>query len=468
LMVMTGIGDLEREYISKHGRSKELYERACKCFPSGVTHDSRYAKPFPIYMVKAKGTKKWDVDGNEYIDYVMGHGTLILGYDNEKVTAAIQEQVPKAVHMGSCTELEIEWAETIKKLVPSAHDGFVRATSCGTEAVQMAIRLSRIYTGRDKIVIFGGCYHGKGDNTICGYRGPPFKFYNVRGIPKGVLNDVIVLPLNDLDVVEEALATGEVACLILRGNDQYTKEYIQGVRRLTKQYGVVFILDEVISGFRYALGGAQEYYNVMPDLSTFGKIVGGGVPIGAICGSKDILQYYEFRDDYWNRFVRIAVGGTWNAQPICIVGGIALMNTLSEERNKIYPRLYTIGKRLTESFNDTAEDMGLSALTHALPYDNPVWFGINLLNKPLPPEKRYIWEIGPRSFEDYALRAQYAADTQAYYANYLSLVNNGIFSFGGRSFMPCAIYTDEELEKTEEAFEASLKILKENDLVAKI
>ena len=369
--------------------------------------------------------------------------------------------------MGSCTELEVEWAELIKKIVPSARDGYVRATSCGTEAILMAIRLSRIYTGRNKIVVHLGCYHGKGDLTICAGQGPPIKYYNVRGIPKSVMDDVIVIPFNNLEAAEKALQTGDVACLIIQGNALFTKDYIVGLRKLTSDYGVVFILDEVISGFRYAAGGAQEYYGVVPDLSALGKIPGGGAPIGAICGKKDILQFYEFRDDYWNRFVRIKVGGTWNAQPICIAGGIAAMKIIDEERNKIYPRIYEVGRRLTKSFNDAAEDLGVSAVTSGLPYDNPTLFAINLLKKAVPPEKRHLWQTGPRTFEEYAAKAEFNAGAEAYYANYLNLINNGIFAYGGRTYWLCIKHSDEDVQKTAEAFESSLRILKENNLVAK-
>jgi len=465
---MYKIEDLEKEYISKHQRSKELYMRANNCFPGGVTHDSRFAEPFPIYMEKALGSKKWDVDGNEYVDYVMGHGALLLGYGDERVTAAFREQIEKAVHMGSCTELEIEWAEMIKKLVPSARDGLVRATSCGTEAVQMAIRLSRIYTERKKIVIFGGSYHGKGDNTICAYKGPPFKMFNVRGIPQSILDDVIIVPFNNLEAVEEALATKEVACLILHGNNLYTRDFVKGLRELTTQYGTVFIIDEVISGFRYSAGGAQEYYGVTPDLSVLGKIIGGGAPIGAICGKKEIMDYYSFKDDYWNRFVRVAVGGTWNAQPICICGGIEVMKIIDKNRDTIYPKLYNIGKRLTTRFNELAEDLKVAAVAVGFPPDNPTYFAINLLNRATPPGKEYLWETGPRSFEDYALRAKLIANSRAYYAFYLSMINNGIFPFGKSSFMLCTKHSEEDIKKTEDAFEKSLEILKENNLVGKI
>ena len=459
------IKELEKEYIEKHPRSRELYQRALKCYPSGVTHDARYTEPFPIYTVKAEGVKKWDVDGNEYIDYIMGHGALLLGYGDERVIAALQDQLPKAIHMGSCTELEIEWAELIQEIIPSARNGLVRATSCGTEAVLMAIRLARSYTGREKVVLHAGCYHGKGDTTIYAFTAPPIGVYNVRGIPKGVRDDVIIIPYNNLEMVEEAFETGSVACIVLQGNAPYTKEYIQGLRRLTHQYGVVFILDEVVSGLRYALGGAQEYYGVTPDLSALGKIVGGGAPIGAICGKAEILDLYSFKDDYWNRFVRIRVGGTWNAQPLTIVGGIATMKILKEERNTIYPNLYRIGKRLTKSFNEEAEDLGVAAIASGLPPENPTTFSLNLLNRPIPPEKLYLWETGPKTFEDYRVKDGFKAGKEAFHANYLSLINNGIMSFKGSSFITCTKHTEEDLRKTEEAFAEALRVLKENRLV---
>ena len=256
---MTTIKELETEYIRKHRKSKELYERALNSYASGVTHDARYARPFPIYMAKADGAKKWDVDENEYVDYVMGHGALLFGYNDKRLTAALERVLPY-IHMGSCTELEIEWAEMIKKLVPCARDGFVRACACGGEAVEMAARVARIYTGRDKIVIHGGCYHGKWEEINYGHSGPPYGLCNIRGIPKSVRENVIILPYNNPEALEKAFKTGDVACIFLQGNAPYTKSYMEEVRELTTKYGVVFILDEVVSGFRYAPGGAQEYY----------------------------------------------------------------------------------------------------------------------------------------------------------------------------------------------------------------
>jgi glutamate-1-semialdehyde 2,1-aminomutase len=460
---MTTIEALEKEFVSKHAKSKQLYERARECFPSGVTHDSRIPLgPFPIYASKAVGTKKWDVDGNEYIDYVMGHGALILGYQPDKVLTAFTEQIPKGIHMGASTELEIEWAELIRKLVPSAKDGFVRACSCGSEAADNALRLARIYTGRDKVVLHSGCYHGKGVTYIYGSKA--VKGNNIRGITEGVKEDVITIPSNNLSIVEEVFSTEDVACIFFQGNALYTKEYIEGIRKLTRDYGVVFVLDEVVSGFRYALGGAQGYYGVTPDISILGKIPGGGAPIGAVCGKKEILEFHSRKDSYWNRFIRIAEGGTWNAQPNCIVGGIAMMKILDKERNKIYPRLYEIGKKLTKGINEWAEELGVAALSWGFPIDNPTLLRVSLFNQPVPEDLKTLWKEGPSTFEDYDTKASYAADPKANKAVYFSTINDGVFTYGGTGGVTCAVYTDEEIERTINIYGEALKVVKDNDL----
>ncbi len=464
---MFTVNDLEKEYVEKHGKSKQLYEGAQDVYPSGVSHDARHVRPFPIYATEAKGTKKWDVDGNEYIDYVMGHGALLFGYGDERVQEVLRNQVEKALHIGACTELEIEWAKLIKKLVPSAEGGLVRATSCGSEAVEMAVRLARIYTGRDKIVIHAGAYHGKQASTIYVRRAPPVGVYNVKGIPEGITRDVIVVPFNDLDSVEAAFKTGEVACLIHHCNALYSDEYIRGLRELTDKYGVLLIFDEVVSGFRYSSGGAQGYYNVVPDLTALGKIVGGGAPVGAVCGRRDIMELYSFKDSYWNRFVRIAVGGTWNAQPICIAGGIAMMRIIDAEKDTIYPKIYDMGRRLSGTFNELAEDMGVTAYAHGLPVASPTTISLNFFNKPVPEEKKYLWNTGPKSFQDYETKSKYNVGGVANYAIYLSMMNNGIFTYSGKGGSLCTKYTDEDLQKTEDAFKNTLKVLKDNDLIGK-
>lgn len=463
---MPSVSELEREYVETRPTSRELYDRGRDCFASGLTHDARYATPFPIYAERASGTTKWDVDGNEYVDYIMGHGSLLFGYGYEQVQEAFREQLERAVHMGSATDLEIEWAELIKELVPCAEDGLVRAHSSGSEAIAMAIRLARIHTGREKIVLQAGSYHGKADQVIPAQNGPPFGMRNVRGIPESVRNDAKIVPLNDLDAVERALAEGDVACVLLHCNNLYREEYVEGIRELTETYGAVFIMDEVVSGFRYAAGGAQEYYGVTPDLAVLGKIIGGGAPIGAVCGREELLQYYEMRDDqYWNDYVRIDVGGTWNAQPLSIVGGIATMKRIVEDRETIYPRLYEIGTRLVESFNDLAEDLGVTAHAYGFPPADPTQIKLRFFDRPVPAEHMQLFETGPETFEDYETRASYVAP-QAAYPHYLSMSNNGVHAMHqGQSLITCAEYSEADLRTTEEAFSSSLEMLKENDLV---
>jgi glutamate-1-semialdehyde 2,1-aminomutase len=458
---MCTIGDLEQEYAVKHSRSRYLYQKALTCFPSGVTHSSRFVLPFPIYAVRAEGTRTWDVDGNEYVDYVMGHGTLLLGYGDKRVNAAFQEQIPRAVHMGASTELEIEWAELIQKLVPCARGGLVKATSCGTEANMIAIRMARVYTGRDKIVVHAGCYHGNLDATLYARDGK----HNIRGIPHGVRDDVMIVPYNNLEAVEEAFACGDVACLLLQGNAPYTRKYIEGLRRLTRDYGVLFILDEVVSGFRYAAGGAQEYYGVTPDVATLGKIAGGGAPVGAICGNREIMEIHAFKDDYWNRFVRLTGGGTWNAQPIAIIGGISMMKIIESERGAIYPALYRIGQRLTHSYNQLAQNLGVSAIATGLPPENPTQFDLNFLNGQPPDDLMRIWQEGPNTLQDYDVKRRFTAGSQAVHANYLVMVNSGVSPFSSNRFNPCTKYTEEDLQITETAFDLSLRTLKENKLI---
>lgn len=463
---MSSEHELEQEYINTHPTSKKLYDRGKARFASGVTHDVRHATPFPIYAERASGTRKWDVDGNEYVDYVMGHGSLVFGYGHDRVRSAFEKQVERAVHLGTSTELEIEWAELIEKLVPCAEGGLVRAHSSGSEAVQMAIRLARIHTGREKVVVQAGAYHGKADQVIAAQNGPPFGIRNVRGIPESVRNDVKIVPFNDLNALEQALAGGDVACVLLHCNNLYERAYVEGMRDLTTKYGAVFVMDEVVSGFRYAPGGAQEYYGVTPDVAVLGKIIGGGAPIGAVCGSEEILRYYEIRDDqYWNDYVRISVGGTWNAQPLSIVGGIAAMQLIDEERETIYPQLYEVGTRLVESFNKIAKDLGVTAHAYGLPLDDPTQVKLEFFDRPVPTEDMRLFRTGPETFEEYERRQSYTAP-EAAHLHYLVMSNEGVHAMHqGRSLVTCTEHSESDLQTTEEAFVRSLETLKENDAV---
>ena len=245
------------EYRARHPKSAALWERARTAIPGGITHDIRHLAPFPVYVERARGTRKWDADGHEYIDYWMGHGALFLGHCHPAVVKAIQEQAPRGTHFGACPELEVRWAELVCKLVPSAE--MVRFTMSGTEATHLALRIARAYTGHPKVVKFHGHFHGWHDGAAVGVN-PPYDVPMSAGIPGATLDQVLICPPNDVKAAEGLLARGDVAAVILEpaggqaGTTPTLPGYLQELRALTTRHGVVLIFDEVITGFRYAPG----------------------------------------------------------------------------------------------------------------------------------------------------------------------------------------------------------------------
>ena len=335
---------IEETYRARHPRSLALAERARRAIPGGVTHDIRYLRPFAIYVERASGTRKWDVDGHEYIDYWMGHGALFLGHCHPAVVQAVQQQVARGTHLGASHELEVRWAEWVNRLVPSAE--LTRFTMSGTEATHLAIRLARAFTGRPRIVKFAGHFHGWHDGVVAGVN-PPYEVPLSAGVPGATLDQVVILPPNDIKAVEGALQRGDIAAVILEpaggqaGTTPTLPGYLEALRSLTREHGVLLIFDEVITGFRYAPGGAQQYYGVTPDLTTLAKIVAGGLPGGAVCGRRDVMERLAFRGDAtWDRTERVAHAGTFNANPLSAAAGIATLElcadaSLQERANKL-------------------------------------------------------------------------------------------------------------------------------------
>ena len=253
--------------------SATWYERAKEVFPSGVTHETRFFQPFPIYIARADGSRKWDVDGNEYVDYIGGHGALLLGHGHPAVTAAATEQLRRGTQYGASHELEVRWAELVTEIVPSAEQ--VRFHSSGTEATMMAMRLARAFTGKDVIVKMHGHFHGWHDYAAL-QMAPPYDEPVSVGIPQAVQESVVGVPAGDIAALRAVLdARDDVAGVILLCNGLST-EYLQQVRDLTRERGVILIFDEVVTGFRWAPGGCQEYHGVVPDLTTLAKILAGG------------------------------------------------------------------------------------------------------------------------------------------------------------------------------------------------
>jgi len=320
---------LADRYAAAFPTSKQRFEEAKAVFPCGVTHDTRMMDPFPVYVDRASGSKKWDLDGHELIDYFVGHGALLLGHSPADVVAAVQEQMAKGTHPGACHELEIRWGRFVQELVPSAEK--VRFTGSGTEATLMALRLSRLFTGRPKFLKFHGHFHGWHDYVTVS-SDPPYEAPGVPGVPEGVSACCVAVPPNDLNRVEDALkADPQIGAVILEptgghwGAVPIRGDFLKGLRDLCTRYERVLIFDEVITGFRVSPGGAQEYYGVTPDLTSLAKILAGGLPGGCLAGRADILAYIEPRPGK----PKMKHPGTYNANPLSAAAGVAALTRVA-------------------------------------------------------------------------------------------------------------------------------------------
>jgi glutamate-1-semialdehyde 2,1-aminomutase len=315
-------------FESEFPTSRRLYEQAQKLFPNGVTHDLRYLTPFPIYIDRAEGAHKWDVDGHELIDYWSGHGALLLGHSHPDVVAAVREQMLRATHPGACHELEIAWGEWVQRLIPSAER--MRFVASGTEATMMALRLARMFTGKQRVLKFAGHFHGWNDFLVPAADAPYAEA--LPGLTKEVAANTVVVPPNDLSAVERALmADPEIGCIILEptgghfGSVPIRGSFLQGLRDITTRLGRLLIFDEVITGFRVHPGGAQGHYGVTPDLTTLAKILAGGLPGGCVAGRADIMANLEIRPGK----AKMKHPGTFNANPLSAAAGIATLKQVA-------------------------------------------------------------------------------------------------------------------------------------------
>lgn len=422
------------KYKEAHSGSQALHDRAAKLFPAnGATHGARVLNPFRPYVTHAKGSRKWDVDGNEYIDYVMGHGALILGHSHPAVVRAIQEQVAKGVHYGENQALEVEWGELINSMMPVAER--IEFCACGQEANLMAIRIARTFTGRQKILRFEENFHGwAGEVAPAGSAGV-------------VMPEVTIIPMNDLDRVEAELAGKEYALLMTEGGGAHMAgqipwdtDFIHSLSELTGKYGTLWLIDEVVTGFRESRGGWQERVGVTPDLTTLGKCTGGGIPVGVVVGRADIMGVLSPGRPPAQC---IRHSGTWNANPLQCAAGIAACKLYQdgEPQNKAAE----LGAYLRGQGNKVLEEKKISGRLYGRTivhlYLGPIAY--EPADPTLPPTGSIPQIVNP---EMTPVREELC----------LRLLQHGIATMGGRLFVMSAAHTKEDIDRTIDAFASSL------------
>lgn len=423
-------------------KSQELFAEAQKYIPGGVNSPVRAFKSVglnPLFIAKAKGSKIYDVDGNEYIDYVASWGPMILGHASDEIKAAVKAALENGTSYGAPTELEVEMAKLVVEAMPSVEK--VRMVSSGTEAVMSAIRLARGYTGRSKFIKFEGCYHGHSDALLvqAGSGVTTLGLPDSPGVTKGAAQDTINLPYNDLEAVDKAIREQyeDIAAVIIEpvaGNAGVIppKEgFLEGLRKITKEYGILLIFDEVITGFRVSYGGAQAYYNVMPDLTTMGKIIGGGFPVGAFGGRAEIMDYIAPVGSVYQ-------AGTLSGNPIAMTAGITLLNILKDP--KVYEELDRKGKMFADGLKEAAAEAGVNAQFNRVGSLSCMFF----TDKPV-----------------YDYQSAKMSDTAKYAAYFKTMLEQGIYLAPSQfeaMFMSLA-HTDEDIERTINAAKKALKSL---------
>ncbi len=417
------VSNIVEEYIRTHQGSQQLHERAKKVFAAnGATHATRILDPFRPYITHAKGSRKWDVDGHEYIDYVLGHGALILGHGHPAIVQAVQEQMTRGTHYGDNHELEIEWAELIQSMMPAM--ARIEFFSCGQEANMMAIRLARIFTGRKKVLKFYENFHGWADELIA-------------PAPGVVSEEVKAIPGHDLNMLEKELASKEYAILFLEGGGAHMAgqipwetDFVRALPDLTKRYGTVFVIDEVVTGFRDATGGWQSTVGVTPDLTTLGKTIGGGLGCGALGGRGDIMEILK-PDGPPEGVVRHS--GTWNANPLAAAAGVAACKLYVG--GEVQRKANQLGAYLRQKGNQLLKERGLSGRLYgrsiAWLYFGPIDYEPS--NDTLPPTRDTSKLMG-----EALMKVRLG----------LHLLHRGISTMGGRFFILSAAHTEEEIDQT--------------------
>jgi len=428
----------------KTTKSEKLFKRALNLIPGGVNSPVRAFKAVnskPLFITKASGSKIWDVDGNKFIDYVMSWGPLILGHAHPEVISAVKNVLKNGTSYGAPTEIEVRLAELIKKMMPSVE--LVRMVNSGTEATMSAIRLARAYTGRKKIIKFEGCYHGHADSFLvkAGSGATTLGIPSSPGVPDEMAGLTLNAKFNDINSVEKLVKENknEIACIIVEpvpGNMGVVlpeDDFLLKLRQICDDEKILLIFDEVITGFRLAPGGAQEFFGVKADLTTLGKIIGGGFPVGAYGGKKEIMELIAPSGPVYQ-------AGTLSGNPVAMTAGYTTLKILYENRKRTYKQLEEKAKTLAENFKAIAQKNNIKIQINQIASMMTVFFA----------------ESEVRDY-DTALKS----DTNKFARFFNLMLENGVYlppSQFEAMFLSTA-HSDDDIEKTIIAFEKSIKKL---------
>jgi glutamate-1-semialdehyde 2,1-aminomutase len=425
--------------------SKALFQKAQQLIPGGVNSPVRAFKSVggdPLFIKSAKGAYLYDEDGNKFIDMINSWGPMILGHGNEKVEKAIFDAVRNSTSFGAPGRLEVEIAELIVSMVPSVEK--VRMVNSGTEATMSAIRLARGFTGRDKFIKFEGCYHGHGDSFLiaAGSGAITMGTPDSPGVTEGTANDTLLAPYNDLTRIDNLIneypdqissiivepVAGNMGCVLP------SPGFLEGLRIRCDEHGILLIFDEVMTGFRLAAGGAQELFGVLPDLTTMGKIIGGGMPVGAYGGKKEIMDFVSPQGPVYQ-------AGTLSGNPVAMAAGIAMLTQLNEDRT-IYDRLGVTSQKITSGIQIALD-------RHDLPYT------INQIGS------MYSLFITDQKVTDFETAK--TTDTKRFGKYFRAMLEQGIYLAPSQyeTVFVSDVIRDAEIQKIVEATEESLRVVSE-------
>ena len=415
--------------------SQELFEESKKIIPGGVSSPVRAFKPYPFFVAKGEGSHIYDVDGNSYVDHCLAYGPLILGHADKTVVSDLTNQLTMGTAYGAPTENEIKLSREVINRIPSAE--MVRFTNSGTEATMSAIRIARGFTKRDKIVKFEGAYHGAHDYCLVKGGSGAACLPDSLGIPIDTTKNTLTVPFNDEEALTELIEKeGEnIACIIMEvvmgniGCVEPKDGYLEFLRKITEENGIVLIFDEVITGFRLATGGAQEYYGVTPDMTTLGKIVGGGLPMGAFCGKKEIMELVAPNGPVYQ-------AGTFSGNPISVQAGLSTLKQLNKD---FYTSLNKKGEFLRSNIRDIVDELSLEI--------SPVGLG-----------SMFQIYFNPNEVTNYAEAQE--SDSERFLVYFRQLLKEGVFIPPSQfecNFISSA-HEMEDLEKTANAIRESLKV----------